>query len=207
MKKPKFPKASKSLPVDRALAEGPPSAFHNHMAKELTSPELAAFTVVWNASKSLQADERLDLPAFTAELRAQAAAVTAGDMSRPEAMLIGQATSLQALFSSLVNRAHGAEYMPQLETYMRLALKAQSQCRATLETLASIKSPPVVYAQQANIAHGPQQVNNGPGPRENGIEQTQQSEASHELLPHARVPSLEGRANPALEAVGVLNRA
>ena len=31
----------------------------------------------------------------------------------------------------------------------------------TLETLASVKNPPVVYARQANIAHGPQQVNNG----------------------------------------------
>lgn len=29
-----------------------------------------------------------------------------------------------------------------------------------METLATIKSPPVVFAKQANIAHGPQQVNN-----------------------------------------------
>ena len=42
---------------------------------------------------------------------------------------------------------------------MRLSLKAQGQCRATLETLAVIKNPPV-FAHQANIAHGPQQVNN-----------------------------------------------
>jgi hypothetical protein len=32
--------------------------------------------------------------------------------------------------------------------------------RMTLESLATIKNPPVVYARQANIAHGPQQVNN-----------------------------------------------
>ena len=49
--------------------------------------------------------------------------------------------------------------------YMRLALKAQGQCRATLETLANIKNPrPVAFVQQANIAHGPQQVNNGMAP-------------------------------------------
>jgi hypothetical protein len=30
----------------------------------------------------------------------------------------------------------------------------------TLETLATIKNPPVVFARQANIAQGPQQVNN-----------------------------------------------
>jgi hypothetical protein len=44
---------------------------------------------------------------------------------------------------------------------LRLGLKAQSQCRATLETLATIKNPqPVAFVRQANIAHGPQQVNN-----------------------------------------------
>ncbi len=53
-----------------------------------------------------------------------------------------------------------AEHMDHLDRYLRLALKAQSQCRATLETLATIKNPPAVFARQANIAHGPQQVNN-----------------------------------------------
>jgi hypothetical protein len=44
---------------------------------------------------------------------------------------------------------------------MRLALKAQGQCRVTLETLTAIKNPPAaVFARQANIAHGAQQVNN-----------------------------------------------
>jgi hypothetical protein len=51
------------------------------------------------------------------------------------------------------------EYINAAERYMRLALKAQAQCRATIETLAALKSPPVVYARQANVA-GQQQVNN-----------------------------------------------
>lgn len=46
----------------------------------------------------------------------------------------------------------------QIDRFTRLALKAQGQCRATVETLAAIKNPPVVFARQANIAHGPQQV-------------------------------------------------
>jgi hypothetical protein len=50
--------------------------------------------------------------------------------------------------------------MGACETYLRLALKAQSQCRATLETLAAIRNPqPVAFVRQANIAHGPQQLN------------------------------------------------
>ena len=48
------------------------------------------------------------------------------------------------------------------ETYLRLALKAQAQCRTTWESLAEIKNPrAVAFVRQANIAHGPQQVNNG----------------------------------------------
>jgi len=42
-------------------------------------------------------------------------------------------------------------------------MKAQNQCRMTLETLAAIKKPPVVFARQANInqGNGNQQVKNG----------------------------------------------
>ena len=45
---------------------------------------------------------------------------------------------------------------------MRMALKAQNQCRMTLETLSNIKNPPVIFAKQANFSGGGhQQVNNG----------------------------------------------
>ncbi len=51
--------------------------------------------------------------------------------------------------------------MGTAETLLRLALKAQSQCRTTLLTLAEIKNPrPIAFVNQANFAHGPQQVNN-----------------------------------------------
>jgi hypothetical protein len=55
---------------------------------------------------------------------------------------------------------------------MRMAMRAQNQCRMTLETLATIKNPPVVYAKQANINNGGQQQVN------NGVEPTGGNEAS-----------------------------
>jgi hypothetical protein len=65
---------------------------------------------------------------------------------------------------------------------LRLALKAQSQCRATLETLSAIKNPPVVIAKQANISNGHQQINNGvPATRTEKNENTQ-----NELLAEAQ---------------------
>ena len=94
---------------------------------------------------------------------------------------------------------------------MRLALKAQGQCRTTLETLATIKNPPVVYARQANFATGPQQVNNGAIPHA-----TKNENAPNELLEdrHEKGERLDGGtaseaigSNSALAAVGTINRA
>ena len=87
-----------------------------------------------------------------------------GDLGRAEALLTTQAHTLDAIFHNLARRAapNVGEHPNAAETYLRLALKAQSQCRATLETLAAMKNPqPVAFVRQANIAHGPQQVNNG----------------------------------------------
>jgi len=56
---------------------------------------------------------------------------------------------------------------------MRLALKAQTQSRATVETLGNLRNPRTFIAQQANIAHGPQQVNNGEPPRTREVQSEQ----------------------------------
>ena len=45
---------------------------------------------------------------------------------------------------------------------MGLALKAQAQSRATISALVDLKFPrQATFVKQANIANGPQQVNNG----------------------------------------------
>ena len=94
---------------------------------------------------------------------------------------------------------------------MRMALRAQSQCRATLETLATIKNPPIVYAKQANFAAGHQQVNNGvtapTQAREIETEQSQLTGGTHELLSDTRTSGIESQLNPALEALGEIDRA
>lgn len=96
-------------------------------------------------------------------LLAKASAVHGGDLREAETVLIAQATTLNTLFLELTRRAGlnmGAN-LQATDTYMKLALKAQNQSRMTLETLAAIKNPPVVYARQANFANGNQLVNNG----------------------------------------------
>jgi hypothetical protein len=101
------------------------------------------------------------------------------------------------------------EYIEASEKYMKLALKAQAQCRATIETLAAIKSPPVLFAKQANISNGHQQVNNGPLPRadENKSSPNKLLEQSHEQRLDPGAPSAPVRGDPALVAVEASHRA
>lgn len=106
----------------------------------------------------------LDVTECVAVMRDKAAAIRSGDLSEAEATLAAQAVALDAIFHEMARRAalNMGQHLSATETYMRLALKAQSQSRTTLQTLAEMKTPrPVAFVKQANIAHGPQQVNNG----------------------------------------------
>ena len=151
------PRSPRTLVVKMAPGEEQELA----MPRTVLNPALSG-AVVTNALRMSGLGD-LDMQATVEELEKQAGLVSGSNLERCEAMLISQAHSLDAIFSRLAVRASSnvAEYPQAMEIYLRLALKAQSQCRATLETLAAVKNPPVVYAKQANIANGPQQVNNG----------------------------------------------
>jgi hypothetical protein len=86
-----------------------------------------------------------------------------GDMTGMEAMLVSQAHVLDALFQDLAGRALRQEGLRHFEGMMKLALRTQSQCRTTIETLSVVKNPRqvVAFVKQANIAEM-QQVNNNP---------------------------------------------
>ena len=85
-----------------------------------------------------------------------------GDLSTLEAMLIGQATALQTIFTSLAVKAQVQTSQRNMEALLGLALKAQAQSRATITALVDLKHPKqAMFVKQANIANGPQQVNNG----------------------------------------------
>ncbi len=175
-------------------------------ATMLTSPEVAAYRVV-NAIQPQNLADELDVPGLLATLRDQAGAVKQGDLSRAEAMLINQADALQALFVGLTERSLRQEYLIHAESFMRLALKAQSQCRATLETLSNVKNPPVVYARQANVTTGPQQINNGVDParaRENRNAPNQLLGAVDDLRQDTRASGSAVKDDPPLEAVAVM---
>lgn len=199
-------------------------------ARTVSNPAVRAAVTVESFSKLFG---ETDLGVLIGELQKQSKRVHGGDLKRAESMLITQAHTLDAIFNELARRSslNMGEYINAAERYMRLALKAQSQCRATLETLSTIKNPPVVFAKQANIANGPQQVNNGtPTPTHSGEPRTLASQEldhnstpahvresinhSNELLEHQHGERLDTGTSSAaigfnkeLETLGAIHRA
>lgn len=176
---------------------------------------VAASRVIVAAEGKTVIGEILDVPGLIGFLREQATCVQAGNLSEAEAMLMNQATALQSLFARLTERGMSCEHVAGFEVNMRMALKAQAQCRSTLEALAEIKNPrPVAFVKQANIAHGPQQINNGtqatgaiPAHGEKTIQSNELSGAGHELLEDTRASQAQSRVNQTVETVGAIDRA
>lgn len=204
----KFPRKSVQLFGEATDSEAEQA---NHYAAMVTSPELAAYRVINGAEIHTGIGADLDVPALMDQLRLQGAAVNRGDLSQAEAMLMNQATALQSLFARLAERGMGGTSLAQFEANMRMALRAQAQCRATLETLATIKNPPLVFAKQANIANGPQQINNGTAApslaQENEIEKSKLFEAVHDNYLDSGATGTTIGGNQAMATMGEINRA
>jgi hypothetical protein len=144
-------------------------------------------------------------------LKAQVKEVQEGNLEVIEKTLVAQANTLDSIFNALACRAalNMGEYPEAVERYMRLALKAQSQRRATLKCLADIKNPaPLAFVKQANIAHN-QQVNNAaeqPRPENTKNQQNELLTEQHRETLDIPRASAAGGTDPALETVGAIDR-
>ena len=163
----------------------------------------------------------VDLKVLIDQLRDTFTEVKGGDLHTLEAMLISQATALQTIFTSLARRAQNQTSQRNLEAFLGLSMKAQAQSRATISALVDLKYPrQATFVKQANIANGPQQINNGAA----GANPEQYAQArppaensqtlQNELLEHQYGNTLEfgatGQtigADTHLEAVGKVQRA
>ncbi|WP_394791522.1 hypothetical protein [Rhodoferax sp.] len=122
------------------------------------SPSVGAALVVAQVTHQESALDLLEVANYF-----KAAAVTAadGDLKPLQEMLAVQARSMDLLFNDFLRHSSLQASHDVRERYIKLAFKAQSQCRATVETLAVIQQGPAVFARNANINNGQQQVNNG----------------------------------------------
>lgn len=132
------------------------------VARYVLSPEVGSAAVIESFSKNYTGDQ-VSLEDIIGVIRDSTRRLTQeNSMQYVERLLLSQSIALNGLFVSLARKTALQDGLKQYETHMRLALKAQSQCRATLETLSAVKNPPV-YANTANIATN-QQINNGAPP-------------------------------------------
>jgi len=164
-KPPAVPEFNPTRAFPMALKPGDTHEQHaQSVAAQILAPETAALRTITAAEGNGVFGAMIDMGGVLDHMRAVQAAVNAGDMATAEAMLIGQAVSLQTLYVRLIERATIQQGLIQTETFMRLGLKAQAQSRLAIEALATLKHGPAILARnmQMNVAHGPQQVNNAP---------------------------------------------
>ncbi len=181
-------------------------AENNYMAKVAMSPEFSAASVV----QAYNREGKFDLFALMAQLEAQHANLASDNLANAENMLMSQAVALQVIFTKLAVRAMGATGHDQIQCMLGLALRAQSGSRATLQTLGELKHPrQATFVRQANIAQGPQQVNNGVAlahaHEENPDSANKLSGAHHELLQDNRAAGSTIESHPCLATLEKVN--
>lgn len=186
--------------------------FHaDDLARSALQPTIRAAATIKGYSKGYG---DLDLTELANELSSQVKNFEDGDLTGAEAMLTAQAHTLDAIFNNMAINVSDGGYLKKLDVYLKLALRAQSQCRATWGALAAIKNPPMVgYVKQANIAHGPQQVNNVGAPAQAVSPAPEKEKPQNELLETKDGERLDlgktsttGEANSAMAVVGAINR-
>lgn len=187
-----------------------PEQARRDIARLITAPEFAAARMIQAAEGSQGYGAQLDTPELLACLRALSDKVNANDLGNVERMLANQATALQSLFVRLAERGLCQTVVPVMESLMKLSLRAQAQCRATLETLANVKNPPVVFARQANIAQQQQVNNHAPAvpTRAQELEPTHNElleQGTHERLDFGTQGAASG-ADSQLATVGTVHR-
>ena len=185
---------SKSVPVVKGKTELETA---ERIAKLAVSSEMSSQRVVAASERDKGLDEYLDIPQLMAVLKAESGRLSEGKSEGVGPILANQAIALQSLFARLTERALSQNSMSNIEAFMKLALRAQSQCRATLEALAAINKPPSIHAIQANVATN-QQIN---------YSQNQLLGDDDDLRQDTRTSAAEKAVNPKMEALGEVHGA
>lgn len=179
------------------------------VARTMLQPEFSGARTWRRVMAKTMGDSNPPVTALMHELSVQNQAVKRGDLSRLESLLTSEAHVLDALAADLIRLAYvNFETFDSFERLLRLAFKAQSQARATVETLAAMKNPPVMFAKQANLTTGPQQINNGVAPaRETESTPNKLLEQTHGNWLEPVTASGAGRGDPDVAALGAVDRA
>lgn len=150
-------KPNNVLTVEQATDETGAQA----MARKLLDPAFKnAAASAGFLDKMLGALEKPGVTDYADDLIAKADKAASGDLAMASRMLATQAVTLDAMFAELARRCamNTDEYINAAERYGRLALKAQGNCRATLEALARLHQPREQTVRHVHVNEGGQAV-------------------------------------------------
>jgi hypothetical protein len=159
------------------VSQSPDETGAQAMARKLLEPHLRhAVSASTFAGKVLSNDiVGPGIMDFVDHLQKVTAKAEGGDLAIASRLLAAQALTLDSMFSELARRAalNMGEDIGAAESYGRLALKAQSNCRATLETLAKLHQPREQTVRHVHVNEGGQavitdQFHNHTGGKQNG---------------------------------------
>lgn len=97
---------------------------------------------------------------YTQHVQAVVRDAEKGDLKMASQILAAQAVTLDSMFAELARRCamNMGEYINASERYGRLALKAQANCRATLDALAKLHLPREQTVRHVHVNEGGQAV-------------------------------------------------
>jgi hypothetical protein len=165
------PKAIKAAGAERGLlAPGQPDPLPVQakpgesdgrvMARVTLEPTVRHGRLATTFSNNMFGGGRPPIVDTTAVVLDWATQIGGGDLALVSRMLTAQAVSLDAMFGELGRRSadNMGQYIDASERYMRLALKAQSNCRATLEALARLHQPREQTVKHVHVNNGGQAI-------------------------------------------------
>lgn len=133
--------------------------------------------------------------ASTAAIADNMAKARDGEKTMPSDILAAQAVVLHTMFTELARRAslNMGQHIDAADRYMRLALKARANCRATLEALTKLHQPREQTVKHVHVNEDGQaivanHIHQHTGGRENG----KNSEQSHATGTAGEGPALLG---------------
>lgn len=132
------------------------------MSRVVTAPFLrhgiVASGVAEKMMGKLPGEPRFDNYAHA--IRDKAEQTGKGELAIASEMLTAQALTLNSIFTEMARRSvlNMGDYLDASERYMRLALKAQANARATLEALAKLHQPREQTVRHVHVNDGGQAV-------------------------------------------------
>jgi hypothetical protein len=183
------------------------------VTRQCTQPEIVAAQAISAVNHRVQIEDLthgikgikgIDTDTLAGEINKHSKALASGDMSQVENMLFSMSHTLQSTFSHYLQLASATSNVNTADSLIRIALKAQNQCRQSLATLGDLKNPKraTFIKQQNNLL---QQIN-----KENSektiCNQNKQSRLEHEQSLDRRTLQGTIQADSRVEAVGEVHR-